>query len=386
MSGATIDDVTVVGGGPAGSVVAMILARRGHRVRLLDRARFPRPKLCGDTLNPGAMAVLGRYVDLSPLVSIGLPLRGMRLSGPDGAIVEGRYPDGVRGLSVTRDRLDAFLLACASAAGVTIEEGVVVRGPYHAGGRVVGVVAATASGERRHPSRLVIAADGRGSRLARACATVRTPVRPRRWALGVYAEGVQGMAPDVGEMHIRAGRYVGLAPVSGGLANVCLVVSRADAARAVLAPWTAIRAAAAEDSLLAARLAHARPAARPMVLGPMAVDVAAPIGTGLLLAGDAAGFIDPMTGDGLRLAIAGGVLAADVALETLAGRLAADVAPQVLAERRARAFRVKWRFNRSLRALIEAPNAVRAATWTARACPGLVEALVRYAGDVGRAA
>lgn len=386
MSAAAIDDVTVVGGGPAGAVAAIVLARRGHRVRLLDRARFPRPKLCGDTLNPGAMAVLSQHVDVTPLIDIGLPLRGMRLSGPGGAVIEGRYPRGVLGLSVTRDRLDAWLIGCASDAGVIVEDGVVVRGPHYTHGLVSGIAVATATGERHHPSRLVIAADGRGSRLARACATVRTPERPRRWAMGVYVEGAHDIAVDVGEMHIRAGRYLGVAPVAGGLANVCLVVNRTEAARSVAAPWAAIRAAVAADPLLGPRLADARPIAPPMVLGPMAVDVAAPVAAGLLLAGDAAGFIDPMTGDGLRLAIVGGVLAADVAHETLSGRLAADTASRVLAHRRARAFRLKWRFNRSLRALVEVPEAVQAATWTARAWPGLVEALVCYAGDVALAA
>src|SRR6476660_3070609 len=53
-----MDDVVIAGAGPAGAFAAAILARAGWRVRLFDRARFPRPKLCGDTLNPGAVALL----------------------------------------------------------------------------------------------------------------------------------------------------------------------------------------------------------------------------------------------------------------------------------------------------------------------------------------
>ncbi len=61
------DDVVIVGAGPAGALAALVLARQGARVRLVDRARFPRAKLCGDSLNPGALAVLGRYVDVADL-------------------------------------------------------------------------------------------------------------------------------------------------------------------------------------------------------------------------------------------------------------------------------------------------------------------------------
>jgi flavin-dependent dehydrogenase len=116
----------------------------------------------------------------------------------------------------------------------------------------------------------------------------------------------------------------------------------------------------------------------------MAVDVARPGVPGLLLAGDAAGFVDPMTGDGLRLALDGALLAADVASDVLDGRLDADTAPAALAGRRQHAFRAKWRFNRALRRVVDHPEAVRAATWGARIWPGAFASMIRYAGDVRR--
>lgn len=380
------DDVTIVGAGPAGAVAAIVLARQGLRVRLVERARFPRPKLCGDTLNPGAMAHLAAVLDPGPLERDGTPLEGMRLSGPGGVVVEGRYPAGRRGLAVTRARLDAWLVDQAVAAGATLDDRVAVRGPHRPDGGVEGIVVATAGGDRVHPSRLVIAADGRASRLARACRLAWTPPRPRRWAFGVYAEGVAGMHPALGEMHVRAGGYLGLAPVAGGLTNVCLVVSR-DAATGVVAdPWRGILAVAAADPNLAARLADARPVGRPAALGPMAADAAGAGAPGLLLAGDAAGFVDPMTGDGLRLAIEGARLAAEVAAAVLSGRLAPAAAPAVLARRRRDAFRGKWRFNRGVRTLVETPSLVRAASWAARVWPAAFEAMVCYAGDARRVA
>lgn len=265
------DDVVVVGGGPAGALAALLLARAGCRVRVFERARFPRAKLCGDTLNPGALARLGAHLDLAPLCTMGLPLAGMRLSGPGGATVEGRYPSGRTGLAVTRTHLDTWLLSAAAAAGATVEEGCRVDGPIVDGGQVRGVVV----GGRPHRARLVVAADGRGSRLAQACGLVRTPAAPRRWALGVYASDVAGMDAAFGEMHVRAGGYLGLAPTVSGATNVCLVLGRAAATRAVQDPWAAIRAVALGDPRLAWRLAEARPLGRPVVLGPMALDATA---------------------------------------------------------------------------------------------------------------
>ncbi len=85
---------------------------------------------------------------------------------------------------------------------------------------------------------------------------------------------------------------------------------------------------------------------------------------GLLLAGDAAGFIDPMTGDGLSFALRGGALAAAAALRALEHGWA-GVHAQLVADRR-RAFAGKWRFNRALRSLVASPSAVRTAAAAAR--------------------
>ncbi len=384
--GAPVDDVTVVGAGPAGTLAALVLARQGHRVRLFDRARFPRAKLCGDTLNPGALAALAAHLDLAALRAQGIPLVGMRLSGPGGTSVVGRYPTGVAGLSVTRFVLDAWLLDEARLAGVSVEDGVLVRGPHESGGVVRGVTIRTGGGDRVHPARLVLGCDGRTSSLARACGGARTPRRPRRWAFGVYAEDVADLRPDFGEMHVRSGSYLGIAPVAGGIANVCLVLPRPRAADAVTAPWHAIRQAVAADDVLGARFARARLVSAPVVLGPMAVDVDRAGVPGLLLAGDASGFVDPMTGDGMRLALDGALLAAGVAAAVLEGRVDVAAAPGLLDARRRAAFAAKWRFNRGVRTLVDAPALVRAATWAARAWPAAFESMVRYAGDAPRAA
>src|SRR5438552_110296 len=119
-------DVVIVGAGPAGSVAATVLARAGARVRLLDRASFPRDKLCGDTVNPGTLAALARLDLAQPIAGRGLRVDGMRVTGPGGVSIEGRYPDGLTGRAIVRRDFDWALLGQAIAAGARFEPSVVV--------------------------------------------------------------------------------------------------------------------------------------------------------------------------------------------------------------------------------------------------------------------
>ena len=130
--------------------------------------------------------------------------------------------------------------------------------------------------------------------------------------------------------------------------------------------------------LLRDRFADARLVQAPVVLGPLAVEVGAADIRGLLLAGDAAGFIDPMTGDGLRFAVRGGALAADAALEALE-RGWRGVHDWLARARRAQ-FGPKWRFNRALRALVASPPGIDAATIGYPPRPGVLRARVIATG------
>ena len=373
-------DVVVCGAGPAGSVAAIVLARGGARVLLIDRARFPRDKLCGDTLNPGTLRHLSRLNLSDAFAAHSSPIDGMIVSGERGARIRAAYRRGARGVSIVRRDLDQSLVDAAGSSGVRVEQGVLARRPLvdsaGDGPRVRGIVVAGRNGaDIRVPAPLVIAADGRRSRLALALHLIRHPPRPRRWAIGAYFENVDGLSA-FGEMHVRRERYVGVAPLPSGLANICCVSETTEGFQDPAgALWAAIRA----DRDLAERCSRARMVTTPRALGPLAVEAIACGVPGLLLAGDAAGFIDPMTGDGLRFAIEGGELAGRAALAALADGRAAH---HRLAAWRKRAFSRKHRFNRALRSLVAAPSAVLAASAVAHVAPWAVRRLVDVAGDV----
>jgi flavin-dependent dehydrogenase len=378
-------DVLVVGAGPAGSIAATVLARAGVRVRIVDRSTFPRDKLCGDTVNPGTLAILRRLNVARAIDTCGLPVAGMRVTGERGVVIEGRYPDGVGGRALLRRHLDWMLLQDALAAGAQFEPAFTVRRALIDGNRVAGAWVSGRQFEGELPARVTIAADGRHSTLAFGLGLARHPRRPRRWAIGAYVENTAVTKPprDLGEMHVRTGRYIGIAPVPGGLTNVCLVKPWQPGDRGLGDPHATLVGELARDPLLRDRFAGARLAGAPAVLGPLAVEVRDTGLDGLLLAGDAAGFIDPMTGDGLRFAIRGAELVAHAALEALVHGWP-GVHKRLAATRRAE-FAAKWRFNRMLRALVTSPAAVAAASAGARVAPAALHAAIDYAGDVGQA-
>src|SRR6266566_2942896 len=100
-------DALIVGAGPAGTVAGIVLARAGARVRIVDRAAFPRDKLCGDTLNPGTLARLRRLGVVEEIERRGLPVAGMLVTGEGGVAIEGRYPGGRMGRALVRRELDS---------------------------------------------------------------------------------------------------------------------------------------------------------------------------------------------------------------------------------------------------------------------------------------
>jgi flavin-dependent dehydrogenase len=178
-------------------------------------------------------------------------------------------------------------------------------------------------------------------------------------------------------MHIRPAAYLGIAPLRGGLANVCAVTGPRPEGRR---PEDIVRHAIARDPAIAARFERATFVSPVSVLGPLAVETTAPGVDGMLLSGDAAGFVDPMTGDGLHLAIRGSILAVHEIQRVLEAGVFDGAVARLAASRR-RAFGRKIRFNRLMRALVEERWAIRVAEGAASVAPGVIRQAVRYAGD-----
>lgn len=327
-------DVVVVGAGPAGSSTAFWAASAGLDVLLVDKATFPRDKVCGDGLTPRAVA---------ELVRMGVPLReqdgwirnrGLRVHG-GGHTLELPWPElssyPSYGLAKARTSLDALLVDHARAAGAKVVEGTRVTGPVHdeRTSRVVGVTARAADGSDvtfRAP--VVVAADGVSSRLATALGRTTRPDRPMGVAVRTYFRSPRHDDPwmeshlelwdgEPGRSNLMPG-YGWVFALGDGTVNVGLgSVSSTNAAtkvdyKALFAAWMA-NTPPEWGFTSENQLGPVRGAALPMGFnrGPL-------YGNGVLLAGDAAGMVSPFNGEGIAYGLQAGRVAADAIAQGLA--------------------------------------------------------------------
>jgi geranylgeranyl reductase family protein len=316
-------DVVVVGAGPAGAATAILLAEAGHDVVLLDRAHFPRDKVCGEYLSPEGSRILDRLGVLKAVEAAGArPLRGMRIVAPDGTTLVGDYPRSGRwrgyrdhALAVRRLAFDAALVERARALPVTVREGFRVTGLVRDGAGVAGVegiAEGTAGPVERIDARLVVGADGRASVVARRLDLVRPHPWLRRLALMTHAEGFVHDA-ERGEIFLAPPAYSIVNPVGDGQVNLSLVVPAAEGIRHKADLTGYFDRSLATLPLLHDRLGGARRVSPVRALGPLAYRVAPPRHDGVLLVGDALGFLDPFTGEGIFAALRSAELAAEVA-------------------------------------------------------------------------
>lgn len=314
-------DVVVVGTRVAGAALAMLLARRGLRVLAVDRARFPSDTLSSHQVQVPGAALLARWGLLDALVAVGTPaVRSVRFD-LDGILLEGALPavggaDAV--YSPRRTLLDALLVDAARHAGAEVREQVTMESLLALNGRVSGIRARTRRGRELSASAsLVIGADGRRSTVARAVgARVLRGGPPVTFASYGYWSGT---GVDAGEVALRDGLAVVAFPTNDELTVVlaCRPLAefgryRRESAKGYLA------ALAAVDGLGERVLAGAR-VERLRTTPDLPHLTRLPSGPGWALAGDARMVMDPISGQGITVALHDAERLADAVAAALDG-------------------------------------------------------------------
>ncbi len=281
-------DAVVVGGGPAGLALAVAAAARGLDVTVLERRHGALDKACGEGLLPAgrrALAALGALALVDPAEAA--PLRELRWCDAAGPSVALRLP-GEGGMGIRRTALSAALRARAAQLGVEVRDGAEVTGHERAGDRIGACVA----GGEAVPGRVLVAADGLGSPIRRR-EGLEVPVDGpprfglrRHFAVAPWAEAV--------EVHFGEGAEAYLTPAGRGRVGLAFLFERGGPVRfeELLARFPA----------LGRRLAGAPFDSEARGAGPLERRSRARVADRLVLLGDAAGYLDAVTGDGLSLA------------------------------------------------------------------------------------
>ena len=375
-------DVAIVGAGPAGTATALFLSGSGLQVLLLDRAVFPRDKVCGEALSPGALPFLDSFGLMPDLHNEGaFPYRGAVLSTPDGLCAEASYPEGRFGLALPRERLDWLLVKQASAQ-VEMRQGVSVEAiaPQDNGHTLT----LKASGKSETLwARAVVSAEGR---FARTLTEATHPTGPAsRFAVVATLEGVEALGDRL-EFHLLdPAMQVVVGPQAPDRAAIALVLDGPDASKRAPEAIKGFQAQLARDPLLAPRICHAQLAKPPRGMGLGRYQPRRLVGDAWLAVGDAVGFMDPITGEGMYRAFRTAQLASETLLAAFA---AGDLrAPRLMPYARAvrREFTPSYHFVDTVVALSRRPRLARFALRAIARDPVLAKRMGSYQGALAPA-
>lgn len=368
-------EVLVVGAGPAGSALAAALAANGRDVLLVESRNHPRPKACAEYASPRIVEELRRLgLADEAWQRDALALDGMRVIRGDDA-VDIRYHDGTAprtAWGLERTAFDAALAAHAASRGARLLERTTFEDVQRRGGRAIGATLRTTDGRRTVGCRWLVGADGARSRVAQRLGVERAVRLPRRLGMVAHYEGIPELATS-GEMHVGSGYYVGLAPLSGGRLNVGMALPmNGHAPRPAEGPF---QAAINGIPAVATRLAGRKRLTPIRGASPIGHRVARPAGPGWLLIGDAAGFIDPFTGEGIYR----GLRSARAAAEALASD-DEEAADRYLAARR-HAFAAKDALTWLVQGMLASPSLMSHTLRNLARRPELAERLGSALGD-----
>lgn len=374
-------DVLIIGAGPAGSAAAIHLARAGWSVTVVDRRRFPRPKPCGEYYNPECVRLLRELGVLDRCVEMGARwVPSLTLGGPGGESLSVRFAELPvacgDALSLGREHLDLALMEAARRSGAEAREGVLVREPLRDGERVAGAAAEVDGRRVELRARVTLAADGLRSRFARRLGWGAGDGGRRK--LGITARYAAD-GDDWMEIGARGQGCCGLV-VRGGEANLGMVVDASRAPELGGDPAGFFQGAVREFPELHGRLLGAP--RRVQTVGPLTWRTRRQAGDACLLLGDAAGFYDPFTGQGVTFALLTAGLAARVVGEALAR---GDVSRRGLAayeRERRRMLQPRLWVQQAIQAVIQRPEVFGHVHARLRARPEVAGALIGVVADV----
>lgn len=382
-------DVVITGAGPAGSTTAQRLARAGFRVALVDAQRFPRFKPCGEFMSPEVLPLLRDLGVFDDVQRVGArEVRGMLLHA-HGQRVHGRFVDVGRALApfdhgwaVRREVFDEVLLRAAlRTGGVEFFEGFrafeLLRG---ADGTVEGLRAKNAGGEVLELlGSFTIGADGVRSMVASELG-VR---QPTKWLDKLALTTRYSDVPwgERAEVHFLEHGFFACAPVDGGLVSLNLVLDAAEFARTGLPRDEALEHWLELTPALGQRIRAGRRVDPVRGIGSMAMTTRAQTFDGAALVGDASGYVDPVTGEGIFFALKGAEALATALTRALHARRrdAAALAPYL--EVRSREIAPRAALSTLLQRGLKHPSLVRAAFGVLARRPQLVDTLVSITGD-----
>jgi len=354
----TIRDAVVIGAGPAGSAAAAILAEAGFEPLVIEKDRFPRRKVCGEFLSGSARESLARLDVLAEIAGEAAPIERGSVRLRRGRSVD--FDLSARAFGISRFRLDQILARRAAERGAEIRFGCRVLGvEKDGGGPTLLRLAGDGGREESVRARSVVGAWGRWDALDRTLHR-RFLVRGGRffgWSRDY--EPVPGALEGDVRLYLFRGGYCGLSRVEGGRIHLAGVISEARRRR-LPSGWDAAVAHARRDNPALDRDLAALPVRSPdgdLGTGPVYFTTKRPSERGALMAGDAAGVIDPFLGEGLAAALASGILAGETLAAALSGRIRMEEAGALYARAWRRRLRSRIGWGAALRGLMLHPGA-----------------------------